>query len=225
MTSIAIDFRYIDVESELWAIEYMRRETEPTVETLRRQTKERAISELREAGLQDDEAEVDLMFQSVRETTEDVIPRFVRGPFLLALWACFESGIRHCAERRATELKKQSPQLDTGRGAFLGRATRFFVDVLGDPLDVNQHRQARLVDLAHVRNAFAHANAREAAMTSAKWRNLGTVARRQDGLRIDTYRGVLEVLPEYLVSAHGDVRGCLTELVARLKSATQRDSG
>lgn len=157
MTRMPIDFRYVEIEHELWALAQMLEVTEPTIERLAREAESSAIEHLKKNGLEDDEAEWDLAMQEVAEIRDYVLPRFMRASFVVSLWACFEAGVDVVARTRAAETG--SPvRLGHLRGDFFERARRYFDGWLRLPLEVDHARYERLVDLYAIRNALAHAN-------------------------------------------------------------------
>jgi hypothetical protein len=104
MSRIRIDLRYVEVEYELWALRHMLNVIEPAIAHLSAEDEAETLAELRGRGWIDDEAEYDLARQETREKREYVLPRFMRGPFLIALAACFESGVTSIAHAKQREL-------------------------------------------------------------------------------------------------------------------------
>lgn len=217
MPFIRIDFRYIEIEYELWALGEFLKMVEPQIQFLCEQDPVLTFKELRDKGWDDDEAEVDMALQDIAERRRYVIPRFVRGPFVVALWACFESGILQLAEGGREAIGAKIEMKDQKGGNTLQRTKRYVESVLGIPFDQDRSRYARISDLLRIRNSLAHANGQEHGMEPPKWRLLSEALRRQ-GTPPDEYRGLVVLSDAYLREAYDDVCGCLRDLVLRIKT-------
>jgi hypothetical protein len=217
-----IDLRYTDIDAELWALGQMLDTIEPTVERLARDDEKRIWEELKERGSDQDEAERDFAYQEVREKRDYVLPRFVRGPFVVALWACFESSVAAVAGGLQHELGVPIRLRELKADSFLSGAHRYFGSLLGLALDEDEARYGRLADLRLVRNALAHANGLREWMSREQWVALERSASRQ-GVELDKVRGVLLLAPAYTRNAYSDVEACLRSLVRRARATRPKD--
>jgi hypothetical protein len=214
---LKIDLRFVDIEYELWALGHMLRVIEPAIEYLNEADERQTLSELEEAGLEVDEADRDLAWQDVHEKREHVLPRFMRGPLLVAIWAAYESGVTTVADIRAREMGT-TLLLKHLREGFFERAQRYYGAVLGMPLDDDGQRRERLASLYAVRNAFAHANGRKDTMPADRWDELKrTLAPSQ----ISDWRGTLVPSHYFVAEAYDDVAASLRSLVSRAKGPLQ----
>lgn len=215
--SIEIDFRYVQIEYELWALGHMLGVIEPAISHLSQQDKADTIAELKRNGWDHDEAEVDLAFQGVTEKRDHVLPRFMRGPFLVSLWACFESSVQAVARTKGREVGAPIAFSELRGSTFLKQARRYFEALLSMALDDDEGRYQRLGDLYAVRNALAHANGLREGMSDEKWRELtGTLARY--GVKLDNSRGVVVLTQAYVQGAYDDVSTSLRSLVTRARA-------
>jgi hypothetical protein len=158
MPEIKLDWRFIDIEYELWALGESLGFIGPQIQGLGDQERIRRFAELREKGWDEDEGERALVFHDLDALTSNVLPRFFRGPFLVALWAAYESAALELADYERNRLHLQ-PGPEEGRGALISRVRRYYDEVLGLPHEMDSRRWDRLIDLMHVRNAIAHGNA------------------------------------------------------------------
>ena len=218
MTKTRIDFRFIQIEYELWAIGQFLDIVEPQIKFLTDQDPLRTFAKLR-AGSYDD-ADIDFATQELRERKKYVIPRFMRGSFLVALWACYEAGITELAAYRQSEIGAKIDINELRAGDFLSRARRYFDAVLSTSLDLIPERLSRLSDTYQVRNAFAHANGQQGAMSEKAWRRLEPALKRL-GIPPDQSRGSGLVIPSetFLRQAFDDANGSLRALMARLRGS------
>jgi hypothetical protein len=210
-----IDLRYVTVEYELWGLGQVRQVLEATIDRLAREDEAATIAALREAGATIDDADVDIAYQDIAEKRDYVLPRFVRGPFVIALWATFESLIQAIARERAKAMNAPLGMSQL-RGDFIPKATLYFDAILRLPLESDPSRLIRLRDLYRVRNALVHANGNKEAMSEEDWNQLATALLRR-GVAADGYRGLVVLSPEYVASAFDDVSASLRDLVARAR--------
>ena len=94
-------------------------------------------------------------------------PLIMRGPFLVTLFAVYESIVIDIAELLQKRLK-QELELDDLKGKFLTRTRNYYRHVLRVELNANNQRWERLLMLADLRNAMAHANGRTSLIRDKK---------------------------------------------------------
>jgi hypothetical protein len=217
MTKRLVDFRYVEFEYELLALRQMLLAIEPTIERLSAENEEETLAELRDNGWDHDEAELDMAFQDIRDVRDFMLPRFLRGPFVVSLWACFEAAVSAVAMKMHDELSASSTLHEQRRGSFPKKARRYFQEVLGVPLEFETARYHRLVDLYAVRNALAHANGLKEGMSPKEWEKLETAVAGH-AIGVDQHRGALRLTQSYVASAYEDVNDCLRSLVSRARS-------
>lgn len=213
---VRIDLRYVDIEYELWALGQFLELIEPQIKRLQEQDQAKIFEELRQKGWDHDEYELQRASEELHERQNFVIPRFMRGPFLIALWACYEAGVGELADGRRREIGAKLSMQEIRGGDFLGRARRYFDAVLGIPLDTDEARYARLAELSIVRNSLAHANGQQCWMRKGDWECVsGTLARY--GAPPGDSRGVIVIPDAYLRRAYDDVNSSLLDLVFRVR--------
>jgi hypothetical protein len=145
-----------------------------------------------------------------------VLPRFLRSPFVVALWSCYESGVESISRELHQYVGGPDLHLRDLRGDLFDRARRYFEAVLGLELEDSADRLGRLRDLYLVRNAIVHANGLKDAMAVKEWARLGAVVAR-NGMELSSHRGLLVPTEGYVQEAHSDVGASLRELVRRAR--------
>ncbi len=216
----SFDLRYVEVEYELWALRHMLDLIEPAIAHLSEVDEKQTLEELRKAGWDHLEPEVDIALQDIREKRLYVLPRYMRGPFLVAVWACLESAVTAIAEQKAREIDAPV-RLGELKGDFLTRAGRYFGAVLGFPFEEDQARRRRLDALYSVRNVIAHANGLKEGVSDERWRGVRRALAGSGSL--DNSRGMVILSHDYIEGAYEDVDGCLRGLVQRARAT--RPSG
>jgi hypothetical protein len=212
-----IDLRFVDLEYELWALDHLRDVIEQQVQFLKDQDHLRTFAELKEHGWDHDEAEWQLATQELDERQEIVIPRFFRGPFVVSLWACYESGIREVADYLQRTKKVVLNMRDIRAENELAQAQKYFSHVLAFSLDDSSDRLAFLADLKLVRNALAHANGQKRAMSPEQWTRVSKALARH-GAPVDDYRGFIIITCEFAKKAFEAVHASLHQLVTRARA-------
>src|ERR1043166_7942291 len=130
MTRFSVDLRLIEIEYELWALGQFLEFIEPQIQYLHDQDRIRTFAQLREAGWDHDEAELDLASQEIRERQQYVVPRFMRGPVIVALSACFQAGRTELANYKKRELDAPLSLNEIRAEDYLKQARRYFEAVL-----------------------------------------------------------------------------------------------
>jgi hypothetical protein len=105
--------------------------------------------------------------------------------------------------------------------SFPSIARRYFDALLRLPLDEDQGRYRRLLDLYKVRNALAHANGLKEGMAPESWAELEHTVSRH-GIQLDKSRGMLLLTRGYVENAYNDVNACLGSLVRRAEAGSLR---
>ena len=148
----------MDLEHELWSLAKYRALLEEQLVFLREQELLRARAAQDRAAT--DEGERDLALQQVEILVYEVLPRFYRGPFLISLWAVFESGVIEVAEY-IRKTRSRTLKLRDIRGRDKKEEwDKYFTHVLNYPLGVEGPTWQQLDELRQVRNVLAHANGR-----------------------------------------------------------------
>lgn len=216
MVKIYPDFRLIEIEYELWALGQFLSFMEPQIAYLSDQDRVQTFAQLKESGWDHDEAELQLAAQELSERQDYVVPRFMRGPFVVALWACYEAGVGEVAEFVQHKQGALLGLKELRGDHVLTRSRRYFEAVLAFTLDADDARYARLADLLTIRNSLAHANGQRRAMSTEAWDKLTQALKRQ-GTPPDDYRGIVILSGEFVRRAFEDVNASLRDLVNRAR--------
>jgi hypothetical protein len=210
-----IDFRYVWVEPELWALKQMLASVEPTIRQLGRAFESRTLGELDRSRWADDPAERSLANQTIEDLRDFVLPYQLCNGYLLMLWAGYELCLGSIGAELTGHLGRAlrptqafGPPIEKSKAAFRR---------LGVALDPDSDRLGRLQDLYEMRSAIAHAGSRRQGLTAERWSELLAIASRYP-TRIDRARQLLLAEPGYLRSAYSDVATSLRGLVERAKA-------
>ena len=155
---IKLDFRLLEVSMELSTLEKHLELIEAQIE--RGQKEAWSSREAKTMELEpDDEAEWSFIVQEYDYQVGFVLPRVLRNPFLVSLFAVYESAVTEIA--KAMQRKKGvGISIDGLKGDFLQRSKNYYEHVLQFQLTLSNDIWQRLMLLSDLRNAIAHTNGR-----------------------------------------------------------------
>jgi hypothetical protein len=153
-----VDFTFIDTEHELWALGEMLPALEHQMPLLAAHQSETTFEELRRQGFDGDEAEISMAYSMTYHFAEYVLPRLLRGPFLISLWSVAELAMADAAKRLKEKTGKVLSLKDIRGKSDFDQAKKYFEFVLEFPLCNDSATFNALDRLRILRNAFAHAN-------------------------------------------------------------------
>jgi hypothetical protein len=216
MDDFEIPDTYTEIEYELWALGHMLGIIEPAIAKIAADDKAETLADLKANRRDQDASAVQFALDEVRERRDAVLPRFMRGPFIVALWACFEFGVQMVAAgvQHANNIPIALCEL---RGeSFLKRAERYFDALLNVKVDKDSDRLTRLADMYRIRCALAHSNGSRSGVSKKEWVRLCEALRRLN-LQPDEQRGFVILTEHYVRTAFDDVNGSLVALVAQAR--------
>ena len=206
---IKIDFRLLEASMELSTLEKHLGLIEAQIERGREEawsTREAKTRELEP----DNEAEWSFIVQEYRYQVDFVLPRALRNPFLVSLFAVYESTVTEVAKIMQKK-KGVGISIDDLKGDFLKRSRKYYEHVLQFQLSLSNERWQRLMLLSDLRNTIAHTNGRlDIARTKTRERIL-----KNEGAKEEL--GCLVVEGAFLKETFTFVKDDLEGLVDRYK--------
>jgi hypothetical protein len=213
VVKLNVDFRLLETRIELTGLREALQIMESQIQFLGEQRKsqaEAALKALADQGVPWEDGDVHLTIQERDYAVEHLYPRLFRGPFLMTLWAIYESGVKEVA-RFVKRIKKVELDIDEIRDSDVrGQAKRYFEAVLDVRFASDPARAGDLGKLYKLRNAFAHANGRTASLRSDVRKTVESMI--EEG-HLDESLGYVIPTKAYLASACDTVHFELTKLV------------
>lgn len=137
--------------------EYLKRLSE-VVQYARDQALVRFRAEIQRKAPSLSTGDLEEKLDEIKWITEDLVPRFFLGAFVVALWAAFESEITRLANYVRTREHTRLVIADL-RDANTRRRLQLYIEiVMHQPLEVDPALCSRIDELLLVRNCLAHAN-------------------------------------------------------------------
>ncbi len=205
------DFDLWNLELALWALEEYRDTIERQIARIGEDDWKRTELNLALSGAAGNETEVGLAVQDHAWLAESILPRLLRGGYVLVLWGAFESGV---IEAAACLCKKQHKELRLGDirgGDLLERASKYWHQVLDTSFLAKDDDGSALSNLLAVRNAFAHANGRISAVPPRQQAALRQLVDRDLGVQDD--HGHVSLSEGFVRRSYGAVSATLTHLI------------
>ena len=215
MTEINFDFRLIDVSFELFALENHLNLIENQMERHQRSKRETLDLFIRKEKFSPEDPEWHEAIQNFNHRFAFLLPRVFRCPFLVSLYAVYESSVTEIA-RMIQAAKEPSISLGDLRGNFLDRSKKYFNYILKFNLCTDNNFWQRLKMLAELRNALVHANGRLEMLNSDSRKKIRNWEKQNIGIK--NYNGYLVVSAGITREIFDLVHSSLEELVERYKN-------
>jgi len=169
---------------------------------------------IKKLGLTYDDPEYHLEQQELDYLIEVALPRIFRGPFLLSLYAVYESAVTEIA---ALIQKKKAIKMSINdlKGDFLEKANKYFSDVLQFPLFLGNEAWQKINMLFVIRNAIAHTNGRIEMLNKSARQKIANWENQKRG--ISSTSGYLVVEEQFLKDTLKIVSNSLSDLINRYK--------
>ncbi|MCY4625811.1 MAG: hypothetical protein OXC99_12550 [Chloroflexi bacterium] len=210
---LTIDFRLVEIALEITTLKEHITLIEEHISHATEEAMKKRDDGLRSLTSDSDyEYESDMLNFEYGYFTESFLPRVYRSPFIVGLFAVYETSVKEIAELIGRE-KGLTVGLNTrgGNSDFLTKAIAHYRDVLGMELSRNEENLKRLEVLRNVRNVIAHNNGRF-EMASEKQRQVLRMEKLANGY------GWILVPRAFLSEMHNVVNEELGELVAMYKA-------
>lgn len=224
MSPINLDFRFLESQYELGTLEDYLRVLEEQLDKLTKQEQEKFETKIKNEIYQKDEAERQEAYQELYEHSEHLLPRFFRNPFLVTLWATFESAVveiaKYLQEKKGLKLGISDIRGDN----FLKQAQKYFDNVLNFPLGLDVETLKRLDMLRVLRNAIAHSNSRiNAVRREDDKKEIKGWVKSKMGISLHSYTLIFS--KHFLQETYVIMNQSLSDLLERVRQAYPEDIG
>ena len=155
---IKLDFRLLEVSTELSTLEEHLELIEDQIERGQGQAWSRKKAKMLDLE-PDDEAEWSLLQQEYYYQVTFVLPRVLRNPFLVSLFAVYESAVTEIA-KLIQQKRGLAISIADLKGDLLKRSKKYYEHVLQFQLSLGNENWQRIMLLSDLRNAIAHTNGR-----------------------------------------------------------------
>lgn len=210
-----VDFRLLDVSLEIHALEDHFELIRTQISHLSEVERSTLDEFRRKEKLTPEDPEWDFARQECDHKVEFLLPRFFWGPFLITLYAVYETAVTEIA-RLIQTTQRQQKSMNELRGDFLKKANKYYKNILHFELCNNNKTWERIKMLAELRNAIAHVNGRIDMLKKNSRDKIKTWEKQNIG--ISSYYNFLLVDENFSKETFIQVRLSLETLVERYKN-------
>jgi len=209
-----LDPRLLDIDLELFALDYHLNLIEEQIRN--KAAFESVLSEkkIKKRGLTPNDLEWHEEQRELDYIIDFLLPRFFRAPFIISLYAVYESGVTEVAAL-IQKNKELSFSINDLRGDFLERAKKYFSDVIKFQLCSDNKSWQRISMLSELRNAIAHANGRIEMLNKGTKQKIKNWEKERVG--ISSITGYIVFEERFLRDTFSLVSASLNDLVERYK--------
>jgi hypothetical protein len=193
LSSFDLDDPLLEASCEVYAVQDYYESLEGQIDRVQRMLKLKLDTQLKTQNLTPDDPEWHEAIQEYDHWVDFLLPRFFRGPFLVSLYALYESIVAEIA----TTIQTLNPALECFKSFkkkvrlnSLEVFRQYYSKVLEIDICPNKTTWNQLLVLMKFRHAVAHANGRIASIHPEKFKT-EIVEMARDIPRVDTYSGYI----------------------------------
>lgn len=209
------DLTLADIDYELWALDEHLQALEGQIAFMQHPDRLKTYADLKGKGFASEE--IDTVLDVHDHRVNRILPRMLRGSFLIVLWAVFEASALEIAAllRKRKSVVAKVPDAKPAAD-LVKNLVRYVTEKLGLPLALNAACEGSLGDLLLVRDAFAHANGRVDAIRHNRMKRIDTMI--TSGL-VEDEDGFLIPSALLLKQSHAAVRDALQTFMKAYEQA------
>lgn len=159
----ALNLRYLvfpGPDTALRGLEQYLAAVDEQLSYLKGQYKVRFKAQLKRGAHGKDPEDIYLAKYNVDYLTKELFPRFIRGAYLISLWAALESSLTDMTDYAKVKYKQKFGLDEIRAGDFLVQAEKYYMRVLDMSLFRDRPDRERIETLKAIRNALVHDNGR-----------------------------------------------------------------
>jgi hypothetical protein len=211
----AHDFEMVEIELELSALDYHLNLIEEQIRNKKAFEKIKSQHKINKLNLTPDDLEWHEEQRELDYIVEFLLPRLFRGPFLISLYAVYESAVIEIAKLLQAQKGINFLIKDQKGKNFLDKAKKYYEQTLDFLLYFDEVAWKRIIILSKVRNTIAHANGRIEMLKPKAQENIKTWEIQNIG--ISSMSGFLVIEERFLRETLRLVSASLNNLVERYK--------
>lgn len=210
-----LDFRLFEIDSELFVLDYHLNLIESQIKNKENIERMALEERIKKRGLTRTDLDWQIEHYEVDRITDFLLPRFFRSPFLISLFAVYESAVIEIAKLLQTQKRIKLSIKDQKGINFLDKAKKYYKQIIDFQLYSDKAAWERIIILSKVRNAIAHANGRIEMLKPKAQENIKTWENQNIG--ISSMSGFVVIKESFLRDTLRLVSASLYDLVERYK--------
>lgn len=210
MTLFNMDFRYpgIEIKVELIVLQAYLSQMENGVKSV---CESYISAEMRKYSDSDYHE-----YQHIYQIAEDEMPRVIRIPFIVTIYAMFENSVARLLDYAKVKEEKELSLKDINGKSPISTQNKYMKHVLGYEYQFSNKIIQNISQINKIRNYIAHCNGNIGSLNEDKVKELKNISEKVVGLSIES--DVIDISYLYLQSSMHNVDSSLKELMNYMES-------
>ena len=209
-----LDFRLLDVSLEVHALEDQFDLILQQISYLKEVETSKLDDLIQKDNLSPEDPEWHMAQQEYDHTVEVLYPRFFWGPFIVALYAVYETAVIEIA-KLIQQAQNQQISINDLKGGFLERANKYYKHIINFELCNSNVVWERLKILSEIRHAIAHTNGRTDMLNKNTLKKIRALEQKKIG--VSSHYNFLILNESFTKPIFDCVRSTLEDIVERYK--------
>lgn len=154
--------------------------------------------------------------QHVYQIAEDEMPRVIRVPFIVTIYAIFENSVAQLLDYAKVKEGKELSLKDINGKSTISTHNKYMKHILGYEYQFSNKIMEDIGKINTVRNYIAHCNGNIGSLSEDKIKKLKSISEKVVGLSIKS--DVIDISYQYLESSMHTVESTLRELMNYMES-------
>lgn len=155
-------------------------------------------------------------YQHVYQIAEDEMPRIIRIPFIVTIYAIFENSVARLLDYAKMKEEKELCLKDINWKSPISIQNKYMKHVLGYEYQFSNKTMQDIGQINTVRNYIAHCNGNIGFLSEDKIEKLKNISEKVVGLSIES--DVIDISYQYLESSMHTIESSLRELMSYMES-------
>jgi len=155
-------------------------------------------------------------YQHIYHIAEDEMPRIIRIPFIVTIYAIFENSVARLLDYAKMKEEKDLSLKDINGKSPISTQNKYMKHVLDYEYQFSNKIMEEIGQINTVRNYIAHCNGNIGSLSEDKIKKLKNISGKVIGLSIES--DVIDISYQYLESSMRTVESSLRELMSYMES-------
>lgn len=155
-------------------------------------------------------------YQHIYQIAEDEMPRIIRIPFIVTIYAIFENSVARLLDYAKMKEEKELSLKDVNGKSPISTQNKYMKHVLGYEYQFSNKIIRDIGQINTVRNYIAHCNGNIGSLSEDKIKKLKSISGKVVGLSIEP--DVIDISYQYLESSMHTIESSLRELMSYMES-------
>lgn len=155
-------------------------------------------------------------YQHVYQIAEDEMPRIIRIPFIVTIYAIFENSVARLLDYAKMKEEKELSLKDINGKSPISTQNKYMKHILDYEYQFSDKIMRDIGQINTVRNYIAHCNGNIGSLSEDKIKKLKSISSKVVGLSIES--DAIDISYQYLESSMNTIESSLRELMSYMES-------